>query len=179
MLESAIAIQLSDLSCDTVSVRPLSQRHQWSLRARNSDMPRLMDAWGAPLPTAPLSSEVLNDRIAFRLGPDEWLLIADSVDAAAGLAGLSHAAAFSVVDISDRDLTWSIEGANAARVLAAGCPLDFADAAFPVGRATRSVYGQAEVTLWRPSPKPEWHVRFLRSFRDYMTRHMTQSIASL
>lgn len=179
MHDSAVLAPLPGLSCDSASVRPLPPNHQWSLRARISDIPRLADAWQAPLPTAPLSSTTLEDRYAFRLGPDEWLLIADCADAAVGLASLPQAPAFSVVDISHRDLTWSIAGPNAASVLAAGCPLDFAEAAFPIGRATRSVYGQAEVILWRPSHESEWQIRFLRSFCDYMTRHLAQSIASL
>lgn len=175
---TALAIS-PGLSGHGVTVRPLPPRHRWSLRGRLADIPRLADAWQAPLPTEPLTSSTLDDRHAFRLGPDEWLLIADDADAATGLASLTQVPAFSLVDISDRELAWSIEGPDAARTLMAGCSLDFSEQAFPAGRATRSVYGQAEVTLWRPNHEPLWHIWFLRSFRDYMTRHLAQSIANL
>jgi sarcosine oxidase subunit gamma len=179
MLDTGVPLSSSGLSGNRVTVRPLPAKHQWSLRARMADVPRLADAWQAPLPTDPLSSTSLSDRHAFRLGPDEWLLIADAADAAHRLASLPQTPAFSLVDISHRELAWSIEGPDAARLLRAGCPLDFDETAFPARRATRSMYGQAEVTLWRPNHESIWQMQFPRSFRDYMTRHLAQAIANL
>lgn len=66
-------------------------------------------------------------------------------------------------------------GRNAGRVLATGCPLDFSETAFPPRRATRTVYGHAEVVLWRPGPQRSWQIRALRSFATYLAHHLARA----
>tara|TARA_R110000782_G_scaffold127769_1_gene219379 strand:- start:23176 stop:23619 length:444 start_codon:yes stop_codon:yes gene_type:complete len=137
------------------------------------------EAWQAPLDLEPLCSSSLNGRHAFRLGPDEWLLLAESAQAADALKDLAQSVALSLVDISDREAAWEISGDDAARVLATGCPIDLSEARFPPGRATRTVYGHAEIVLWRPGAERTWQVRVLRSFIPYLTRHMRHATSNL
>lgn len=153
-------------------LRALPPGHQWSLRMRPHAVEEASTAWRAPLDLEPLTSSSLDGRHALRLGPDEWLLLASSESAADDLGTIARNGLMSLVDISDRELTWELSGADAAQVLAMGSPLDLSDAAFPPGRATRTVYGHAEVVLWRPGTERTWQIRALRSFATYLTRHL-------
>ena len=56
----------------------------------------------------------------------------------------------SLVDVSHRQVGIVLEGPGAARLLAAGCPLDLDLRAFPVGMSTRTLLVKAEIGLWRP-----------------------------
>lgn len=156
-------------------LRALPPGHQWSLRMRPQAVEKASTAWGAPLDLAPLASSSLDGRHALRLGPDEWMLLASSATAADGLGAIARDGLMSLVDISDRELAWELSGGDAAQVLAMGCPLDPDDAAFPPGRATRTVYSHAEVVLWRPGIERTWQIRALRSFATYLTRHLTHA----
>jgi sarcosine oxidase, subunit gamma len=162
-----------------VMVRLVSPTRQWSLRARKLDIERLANAWGGPLTTTPLSSGSSPDRQALHLGPDEWLLLANDPNAISRLSELPQDPPFSLVDISSRDIVLELVGPNAPRLLSAGCPLNLSETAFPPGRATRTIYAQAEVVLWRPGDRGAWQLRTLRSFADYISRHLTQAAINL
>ena len=178
MLNPAAFKLAPSFTAEGVAISPQSS-YQWSLRASIDDLPRLTDAWLSPIPIEPLSSVSSESRHALRLGPDEWLLLADSETAADSLAALPQTPPFSLVDISNREVAWQIEGPRAVDVLGTGCPLDLSDAAFPPGRATRTVYGQAEILIWRQGTEPVWRIQVLRSFMDYVTRYLSQSITHL
>lgn len=148
-----------------VTLTPLPGCARWSLR-----MPPVGGAAaGFALGMAINRCTVAGDRLAARLGPDEWLLCASSAEAAgieaalpSALAGTAHA----LVDVSHRYAALTIEGAEAATVLAAGCPLDLHPAAFGVGQATRTLLGKAEIVLWRLDGA--WRLECGRSFAPYV-----------
>lgn len=148
--------------------------HRWSLRARPEALPALEDAWG-PLAHAPLSFAAGPGRAALRLSPDEWLLIADEPAPADQLAALTGP--FALVDISDRQHGFDLEGPGVPDLLAAGCPLDL-HRGFPPGTATRTVLAKAEVLLWRPAPR-RWRLEVWRSFAPYACAFLTQAAADL
>ena len=165
-----------DPSYERVLVRQIPTGHQWSFRTRRKDLQDASAAWLTRLDLEPLSSSSLDGHHALRLGPDEWLLLAGSARAADALTSLAETTALSLVDISDRELAWELSGVDATRVLATGCPLDLSDASFPAGRATRTVFGHAEVVLWRPDLERTWQIRALRSFATYITSHLAHAI---
>lgn len=101
-----------------------------------------------------------------RLGPDEWLVL--------GAAGSVPGAA-SVVDVSDGYAAFRVAGAGAADLLNEGCPLDLSDAAFPPGSCTRTLFGKAEIVLWRPGPEAAFHVEVARSFAAYVAALLEQA----
>jgi sarcosine oxidase subunit gamma len=117
-------------------------------------------------------------RAALRLGPDEWLLLSDDSGAADGLCSLGPPLAFSLVDVSHRQLSFAVAGDRSGEVIGAGCPLDLSEQAFPPGRATRTLYGKAEVVLWRLGTS-SWRVEVWRSFADYLRRRIRASAADL
>jgi sarcosine oxidase, subunit gamma len=133
-------------------------------------------AFGVAPPLAPMGSAVAGERAALWLGPDEWLLIAE--EGAAGLmddlekalAGVFHA----LVDISHRQVGIALEGPGAARLLAAGCPLDLDPGAFPVGMSTRTLLVKAEIGLWRRA-EASFRIEVARSFAPYVARILDEA----
>lgn len=118
----------------------------------------------------PCRAVSVGDRASLWLGPDERLLLAPIDERPRLIAGLEAALAghaHALVDISQRQLAFAVHGPHAALLLNAQCPLDLALQAFPVDMCTRSVYGKAEVVLWRTA-EDRFHVEVWRSFADYV-----------
>jgi sarcosine oxidase, subunit gamma len=116
-------------------------------------------------------------RAALWLGPDEWLLIADSGDAVAigdVLESVLEGTAHSLVDVSHRQIGLISSGTAAARVLNAGCPLDLGLRAFPVRFATRTRFDKAEIVLWRRAAAI-FHVEVWRSFAPYLAASFAEA----
>ncbi len=119
------------------------------------------------------------DRIAARLGPDEWLLIGPESDgatfAAAAAADLADRVV-SLVEVSHRNVALTVSGPGACAVLNAGIALDLSDAAFPAGSATRTLLGKAEVVVLRPGTAPVYQVECWRSFAPYVHGLLTEVV---
>jgi sarcosine oxidase subunit gamma len=113
-----------------------------------------------------------------RLGPDEWLLLADA-ERDPWLASRIDAAvageAASIVDVTHRNAGLTVEGEAVEDVLAAGCPLPLDTQAFPVGRATRTLLAKAEIVLWRQATD-RFHVEVARSFAPYVVAFLAGAI---
>jgi sarcosine oxidase subunit gamma len=127
-------------------------------------------AFGVDLPTVPCRAASNSERVAFWLGPDEWLLLAPEADGDAlqqtldaALAEVPHA----LVDISHRQTALSVEGTSATTVLNAGVPLDLAIEQFPVGTVVRTIFDKAEIVLWR-SGETSFRIEVWRSFAPYV-----------
>lgn len=109
-------------------------------------------------------------RVALRLGPDELLLIVPSSEGMTVFAAIEAACMalpHALVDISDRQLGFSLEGPQAADLLNAGCPLDLAPMAFPVGMATRTLFHKAEIMIWRMGAEV-FRIEVARSLAPYV-----------
>ena len=99
---------------------------------------------------------------ALCLGPDEWLLEAPEADRGALLAALHEITApVSGVEVSDRELTYALEGPAVLDLLATGCPRDLAR--MPVGSGARTVFDTAQVVLTREADD-RFHLTVWRSF---------------
>ena len=112
---------------------------------------------GLVLPDSPCRAAAEGTRAALWLGPDEWLLLgfdAPTTD-------------FALVDVGHRQLGFRLCGGTAEILLSAGVPLDLAEAAFPVGMCTRTLFEKAEIVLWRRGPQ-EWQIEIARSFAPYL-----------
>ena len=65
-----------------------------------------------------------------------------------------------------------------ALLLNEGCPLDLDAAAFPPGRCTRTLFGKAEIVLWRRDVDA-WRVEVARSFAPYLLALLREAAADL
>jgi len=148
------------------------------LRADPPAATRLAAAIGLALAVPVNRAETGDGLAALRLGPDEWLLIADAERDPWLSARIAEAAAdqpFALVDVSHRALTLVLEGQAVEAVLSAGCPLPLALADFPVDRATRTLLGKAEVVLWRRAAQ-RFHIEVAASFAPYVTAFLAHAI---
>ncbi|MBV8342448.1 MAG: sarcosine oxidase subunit gamma [Gammaproteobacteria bacterium] len=117
------------------------------------------------------------ERSALWLGPDEWLLLAPEHEAGAVETELAHALMglpHSLVDVSHRQVALAAEGSQAALLLSAGCPLDLAESAFPVGMCTRTMLAKAEIVLWRTSSQA-FRLEIWRSFAAYVSQFLAEA----
>jgi sarcosine oxidase, subunit gamma len=146
-------------------VEELPQFTRWSLR-----LPGPLELPDFVLDVPINRASIKGERLAARLGPDEWLLVApagDSPDFSA-LEGRHH----SLVDVSHRYAAFAVEGENAPLVLAAGCPLDLHPDFFTPGCATRTLLGKAEVVLWRLAESRAYRIECARSVAPYVQRFL-------
>jgi heterotetrameric sarcosine oxidase gamma subunit len=94
------------------------------------------------------------------LGPEEFLLLASR-----HIEPLPNAAG--VVDVSHRDTALSVSGSRAAWLINAFCALDLHPSAFPIGMCMRTVFGKAEIVLWRTATET-FRIEVARSFAPYV-----------
>jgi sarcosine oxidase subunit gamma len=134
-------------------------------------------AFGLRVPASTCRATLEGERAALWLGPDEWLLIAP-VDGAANLAAALRetlqALPHSLVDISHRQIALAVQGPAAATLLAAGCPLDLDERAFPVSMCTRTVLARAEIVLWRTGTQV-FRIEVWRSFAGYVSAFLAEA----
>ena len=103
---------------------------------------------------------------ALHLGPDEWLLLAPP-DAAAALLAAGAGLPAAMVDVSHRSTAIEVAGPHATTILAAFCALDLAAPAFPVGMCSRTLFGKAEIILWRTAATT-FRIDVWRSFAPHV-----------
>lgn len=156
---------------DGLSIEPVAQCARWSLRLPPASAERLQEVAGFRLAIDINRCSSGHDKLAARMGPDEWLLCAPA-DAAADLERLLTDALgqepHALVDVGHRYVALAIEGPQTPVLLAAGCPLDLHPTAFTAGTATRTLLGKAEIVLWRLSDAPAYRVECARSFAPYV-----------
>ena len=127
-------------------------------------------AFGLAFPRDACRAEAAGTLAALWLGPDEWLLLSPANEERAVFAALENALAslpHSLVDVTHRQVAFSVIGPWARDLLASGCPLDLDPDAYPVGMCTRTLFAKAEVVLWRRSAE-EYHLETGRSFSGYV-----------
>ena len=164
-----------------VTITPVDPMSRMSLRVKDKDVKTVGKALGLTLPTKPKTSVVSSGKdaqvSALWIGPDEWLVLS-GVDAdllgALGKIKPVHSA----VDISQRNTAILLEGPNALDVLQAGCPQNLNDDVFPIGACSRTIFGKAEVVIWRIDAQ-SYHIECWRSFSDYVFKFMVQAAKGL
>ena len=170
-LDEIDAKRAAGIAPDAVVIRLLAPRSRFSLRLDPSLLSAIKHVAGFTL-DMPINRRMSSgERVAIRLGPDEWLLSGPegeaariALDVATTLAGLHH----SLVDVSHRHVALSVAGARAADVINGGCPLDLSPPAFPAGCATRTLLGKAEVILAKTDDLPSFDIECGRSFAAYV-----------
>lgn len=143
---------------------------RFSVRGDAEAADRIGRAFGVELPMQPWRSAGNGQRAALWLGPDEWLLLAEDDDAeaiSADVVGALGEKPYSWVEVSHRNAGFLLSGPHAADVLNAGCPLPLDLAAFPVGKCTRTIFGKAEIVLWRTG-ETAFRIEFWRSSAGYV-----------
>ncbi|MEU5598409.1 sarcosine oxidase subunit gamma family protein [Streptomyces sp. NPDC020298] len=140
---------------------------------------RIGKALGAPLPRHCGGTASRGPRTVVWLGPDEWLVVSQPLDATV-TADLREALAGepgSVVDVSANRTTLELSGPAARPVLEKGCPLDLHPRAFAPGRAVSTTVGPVPVLLWQVDDLPTYRLLPRSSFADYLGRWLIDAMS--
>ncbi|RWO79525.1 sarcosine oxidase subunit gamma [Mesorhizobium sp.] len=172
-VERRPALAGEELSVTGVTLAVLPPAQRISLRAPDASVAALSKALGVELPRKPKTSAAKAGRTALWLGPDEWLVI-DEVgrDPLADCAEV--AVLHSAVGISHRNVAISVIGPAAAATINSGCPQDLSLDVFPVGAASRTILGKAEIVLLRTATDA-FRVECWRSFSDYVFTFLSEA----
>lgn len=122
---------------------------------------------GISLPAAANTTSKGEGGVALWLGPSSWLLVVNGLAAAADFAGARdavNAAGGALFDVSASRIAYIVDGAQAADVLAAGCPLDFHPRTFGAGQCRQSLYGRVPALYYRHGESPGCVMLVARSF---------------
>ncbi|RWP58427.1 sarcosine oxidase subunit gamma [Mesorhizobium sp.] len=167
----ALAGQELSVTGVTLAVLPPAQRI--SLRAPDASVAALSKALGVELPRKPKTSAAKAGRTALWLGPDEWLVIDEmGKDPLADCAEVT--VLHSAVGISHCNVAISVIGPAAAATINSGCPQDLSLDVFPVGAASRTILGKAEIVLLRTATDA-FRVECWRSFSDYVFTFLSEA----
>lgn len=164
-----------------VTIEPLAPRTRLSLRLRPAEAARVGAAAGLAFDVGITGVSEAAGRRAVRLGPDEWLILGhadETEELAARIASDLEGVFHSLVDVSHRNCGLLVRGPAAEATLNAGCPLDLAPSAFPVGTATRTVFAKAEILLARVEDDA-FEVECWRSFATYVRGFLVEAARGL
>jgi len=121
------------------------------------------------------------------LGPDERLLLGNTDEPssstlapalAATLAPALDGLTYSLIDVSHRQIGLRLRAPFAAALLNCACPQDLDAEAFPPGLCSRTLYGKAEIVLWRLEVE-EFRIEVWRSYADYLTESLVEAAKDL
>jgi sarcosine oxidase, subunit gamma len=163
------------IATDALVIRLLPPRARFSLRIDASVLSNTKEVAGFTL-DMPINRRTLSgERVAMRLGPDEWLLTAGQGETAAiarGVEATFRGLRHGLVDVGHRYIALCVAGARAADAINSGCPLDLSSAAFPPGSAARTLLAKAEVILSRNDERPAYAIECARSFGAYVAEFL-------
>ncbi len=165
MIERAhplLALSANSAQCTEVTLSTIPPLTRIVVRAELSSIKALGDLIGVGLPVEVCRSSRSDDRAALWLGPDEWLVLADQ----GAELPVAHPAG-SIVDVSHAMTGIAVAGSRAAWAINAFCALDLHPVAFPVRMCTRTVFGKAEIVLWRTATET-FRIEVARSFAPYV-----------
>ncbi len=155
---------------EKIDVRLVGERCRYNIRVQREDLDAVRAASALDLPDKIGASSATQDRKILCLGPDEWIIVAHMSEAARlrrTCRDISQEFTLSTVDISHRNVAFSLTGSLVANLINIGCPLDLAVDRFPIGKSTRTVFENAEIMLLRES-KTGFYLETWRSFAPYV-----------
>ena len=149
-----------------VAIEAAGPAARLSFRATPKGVTIFEKTLGMTLPSRSGETVTKAGKHALWLGPDEWLII-DEKNPEDGLMPRSANNEFSATDISHRNVAYIVTGPGAANTLNAGCPRDLSKKAFPIGTASRTIFGKAEIVLFRQNSN-KFRLECWRSYSPYV-----------
>jgi sarcosine oxidase subunit gamma len=152
---------------DRLSVAVAEDCARFSLRVRPEGLAKAGEAFGCALPARIGGLAASGERLAICLGPDEWFLMAPADDARAieerFAAGMGQA--YSLVEVSHREVGIEVRGPAATLALSSLCALDLEG--MPSGSATRTILDRAQVVLIKQAPD-HYRIEVWQSFAGHV-----------
>ncbi|MGB7335746.1 MAG: sarcosine oxidase subunit gamma [Salaquimonas sp.] len=160
-----------------ISLVPAKPATRLVLRVRSEGLAEAKKLLGFALPTKPKTSAAKGELQCLWIGPDEWLVIDEEASKLPAKFAKAGNRKLSAVEVSHRNTAILVSGPNAVVALNSGCPQDLTLSAFPVGAASRTILGKAEVILYRTG-ETEFRVEVWRSFSDYAWKYLVDAAKS-
>lgn len=157
---------------DVVLIEAASPASRINLRATPAGATNFGKRLGFTLPKKPHQTASKDGRTALWLGPDEWLVIDTKRPNETMVPKLANKT-ISAVDISHRNTAFTLSGPGAENTLNVASPRDLSLEAFPVDTCSRTIFGKAEVVLWRTG-KESFRLECWRSFAPYVWRYLLE-----
>lgn len=108
---------------------------------------------------------------ALCIGPREWLMVSQEVDASSVRKHIEPELAqrgLVWVDLTDGLAVLEVRGSAARRLLSKGCGLDLHPRSFPVGHCARTRFAQIPVVLECVDQMPRFELYVARSYLHYV-----------
>lgn len=150
---------------------PLTGRRRFALQGRKDTLEGAAKAFGLAEAPAMLASAAAGDCTLLRLAPQELFIITGDAGLPEAVTTYLGTVPNSLVEVSERQIGWTLEGEKLRDILAALSPLDMRERSFPVGMVTRTLFGKADGMVWRTSENT-FHLEAWRSFGPYMSSMM-------
>jgi sarcosine oxidase, subunit gamma len=152
---------------DRLSVAAADDCARFSLRVRAEGRAKAGDAFGSTLPARIGDLASVGDRLAICLGPDEWYLTEPSGEAGAFEERFAATmdGAYSLVDVSHREVGIDVRGPAATLALSSFCALDLE--AMPSGSATRTILDKSPAVLIKHAPD-NYRIEVWQSFAGHV-----------
>lgn len=165
------------MSIQTITELPLAAR--FNLRAAAGNRAAAATALGCELPAQVGAVSAKKNLRAICLGPDEWQLDAPETESQgikSALAAISAKVPHSLVDVTDREITFRLEGPRAKDVLTAGCPRDLRG--LTPGSGARTVFDTVQAVLIREAEE-RFTLSVWRSFAPHVRELLAIADAEL
>lgn len=136
----------------------------------------------AKLPLQPNTCINYLDRIAYWLGPDEWCIHCPIGETGAVISQTRQALGrvhHALVDVSDYYTVLRLEGPDAEKLLAKGCPLDLHPKRFPDGACAQTRFGHASILLHRTGTPSGFNIQVRWSFTEYVWDYLASGMQML
>lgn len=159
----------------TVHAIPMMGR--FNLRIAETDREGAGSAVGVPLGHSIGEINEAGERRSLRLGPDEWWIVAPREEVASIASAFAGSGIVgSLVEITNREVSFALAGPGAEDVLAHGCPRDLSQMA--VGRGARTVFSGVDIVLWHFEDRYELDVwRTYAPFTEALLAAATREMA--
>jgi sarcosine oxidase, subunit gamma len=138
---------------------------RFSLRVRPETLAKAGEAFGCAMPAHIGGLASSGDRLALCLGPDEWFLMAPAADAVRDRFATAMEGAFSLVEVSHREVGIEVRGTAATLALSSVCALDLDS--MPPGSATRTILDKVPAVLIKHGPD-HYRIEVWQSFADHL-----------
>lgn len=156
-----------------VSVTELPLEARFNLRCSADEKSAVEAGLGISLPDRVGTVGQKGNRRALCLGPDEWQIDTVGSDVGALLGAMDGVkAAYSLVDVTEREMTWHLSGARSAELLSAGIARDLSKILPQSG--SRTVFDGVQAILIRESEE-DWTLSVWRSFAPH-ARHLIDTV---
>jgi len=141
-----------------------------------------LKAWARATVSLPSFASRVGDARLLALGPEEWLMVCDSLGGSslhAAVADLARTQGVAAVDLSHGMAGLRLSGAAARDVLSMGCGLDLHARSFPAGRCTRTRLAQLAVVLECTHSEPRYELYLGASYAAYLEAWIEDAAASI